>query len=128
MRYVPRAGIPALLTSRWTPDAAPGCARRGIDGVAVGDVAELDLAADLVRERTSRSSRRATRTQCQPFSASSRAVASPMPDGRSRYDRDALNDLHRAQVDLDRVADVLRVAAGERNADRHAGRERACRG
>ncbi len=51
-----------------------------VDLRAVGDVAELPLAADLAAIRSSCSARRARRTQCQPARASSRAVASPIPD------------------------------------------------
>ena len=55
--------------------------RRLGDGRPVGDVAELELRhRSRSRGARSTSSRRATSTQCQPWLASSRAVASPMPD------------------------------------------------
>ena len=60
------------------PDCDAG--RECIDGGAVADVADLRLGADLGRRRSrSRSSPRATRTQRQPCSASSRARSAPIP-------------------------------------------------
>ena len=55
--------------------------RERLDGGAVADVAELDLAADLVGERSEPAPRAARRGRsASPRAASARAVASPMPD------------------------------------------------
>ena len=62
-----------------------------LDGPAVADVARLGLAADLLGQLRSRSSRRATRMQCHPRVASRRAVASPMPEEAPVIDRDPLH-------------------------------------
>ena len=51
-----------------------------VDRVSVGDVAQLDLAAELLGDRAEPILRRATSTHCHPFCARSRAVASPIPD------------------------------------------------
>ena len=50
-----------------------------LDLRAVGDVASLGLGAELGRDRSSRSAPRARRTQRQPRSVRSGAVAAPIP-------------------------------------------------
>ena len=112
--------------------------RHRVDRVPVGDVAQLDLAAEL-GERSSPGLPGARRARTASLLREESRVASPIPDDApvttairrpGAVSSGALGagmgghlseDAERVQVDLDRVADVLGVAAGERHADRDPG-------
>ena len=78
---LPRPGMPALLTSRPIRGWRPVTAAAARSTPARSETSQTSNSPPIACARgASFSARRASRMQCQPREASSRAVASPIPD------------------------------------------------